>query len=318
MSPEPVEGPAKARSARGFADAGARIDTLLNALSAGGPLARERAEELVRVVTDLYGAGLEQLLTLLYERGRLDAEILEALATDDLVSNLLLVHGLHPYGVETRVERALDSVRPYLGSHGGDVELVAVGDDTVRLRLLGTCDGCPSSSATLQLAVEGAITAAAPEISAIEVEPAASSSRGVIPVEALRSRLDEPAADRAPGHWHPVPEAGELSDAEVATAMVAGLRLMICRSGSDLYPFEDRCPRCDSSFSGAGLGRRLGGRAGDAVLRCPQCLAHFDVRRAGAGLDDPALHLDPRPLLTGGGTVSVALPETPAAQPAIA
>src|SRR3954453_11081905 len=88
MSPEPVEGPAKARSARGFADAGARIDTLLNALSAGGPLARERAEELVRVVTDLYGAGLEQLLTLLYERGRLDAEILEALATDDLVSNL--------------------------------------------------------------------------------------------------------------------------------------------------------------------------------------------------------------------------------------
>ncbi len=47
---------------------------------------------------------------------------------------------------------ALDSVRPYLGSHGGDVELLGVDEDAgaVHLRLLGSCDGCPSSAVTLQ------------------------------------------------------------------------------------------------------------------------------------------------------------------------
>ena len=62
-------------------------------------------------------------------------------------------------------------MRPYLGSHGGDVELLEVTDDgVVRLRLLGSCDGCPSSSVTLKLAVEDAIEAAAPEVTGIEVE----------------------------------------------------------------------------------------------------------------------------------------------------
>ncbi len=134
-------------------------------------MARERAEELVRLVADLYGAGLERLLDLMHEHGRLDDETLDAVAGDELSSGLLLVHGLHPYDVATRVEHALQSVRPYLGSHGGDVELLEVADDVVRLRLLGSCDGCASSSVTLKLAVEGAIEAAAPEITAIEVEP---------------------------------------------------------------------------------------------------------------------------------------------------
>ena len=97
------------------------------------------------------------------------------------MASLLLVHGLHPYDVETRVEQALDGVRPYLGSHGGDVELLGVTDDgVVRLRLLGSCDGCPSSSVTLKLAVEEAIEAAAPEVDGIEVEeprPPARRSR---------------------------------------------------------------------------------------------------------------------------------------------
>ncbi len=81
------------------------------------------------------------------------------------------MHGLHPYPVETRVEAALARVRPYLGSHGGDVELLGVDEaGVVRLRLLGSCDGCPSSAVTLQLAVEGAVEDAAPEIRGIEVE----------------------------------------------------------------------------------------------------------------------------------------------------
>ena len=79
-------------------------------------VARERAEELVRLVADLYGAGLERMLDILHDAGRLDDDVLAALAGDELVASLLLVHGLHPYDVHTRVEQALDGVRPYLGS----------------------------------------------------------------------------------------------------------------------------------------------------------------------------------------------------------
>jgi nitrite reductase/ring-hydroxylating ferredoxin subunit len=49
------------------------------------------------------------------------------------------------------------------------------------------------------------------------------------------------------------------------------------------------------------LARRLGAAVGEAVLRCPSCAAHFDVRRAGACLDDDELHLTPVPLLTDHG-----------------
>jgi len=285
---------------------GERIDALLDASSTGGVVARERAEELVRLVTDLYGAGLERVLDLLYDAGRLDEEALGLLAADDLVASLLIVHGLHPYSVETRVEQALESVRPYLGSHGGDVELLAVTDEgTVRLRLLGSCDGCPSSSVTLKLAVEGAIEAAAPEIVVIEVETPAAESATLIPVDALRSRLSE---DPGGGDWHVVPEIAGLGAGDTVIAHAGQTPMLACRIGSDLFAFLDRCARCDASLQGAVLARRMGGAIGEAVLRCPTCGAHYDVRRAGLCLDDAELHLDPLPLLANQQKVSVAVP----------
>jgi Fe-S cluster biogenesis protein NfuA len=175
---------------------GARIEALIDASSAHGHIARERSEELVRLVADLYGAGLERMLDVLHDAGRLDDAALAALAGDELVSGLLLVHGLHPYDVGERVAAALDSVRPFLGSHGGDVEYLGIDDEgVVKLALLGSCDGCPSSSVTLKLAVETAVLTAAPEVTGIVVDDApgaAPAAKGVIPIAALRSRLDPP------------------------------------------------------------------------------------------------------------------------------
>jgi Fe-S cluster biogenesis protein NfuA len=166
---------------RNWQDAGARIDSLIGASASGGPVARERAEELVRVVADLYGAGLERLLELLHERGALTDEVIDAVAGDDLVAGLLLVHGLHPYDAATRIERALA---------GGEVELLEVtADGVARLRLPGH-GGCGSSSETLRRAVEEAVEAAAPEITAVEFEESpADTAPTVIPVSALFSRL---------------------------------------------------------------------------------------------------------------------------------
>jgi len=292
---------------------GERIEALLEAASAGGRVARERAEELVRLVVDLYGAGLERLLEIVHEAGRLDDALLDRLAADDLVASLLVVHGLHPDAVATRVARALDGVRPYLGSHGGDVELVGLSDDgTVRLRMLGSCDGCPSSSVTLTLAVETAIRDAAPEVRGIEVEeasPAAAGTAGVIPVTALRSRLDATGPEGRAG-WTPVDGLGGLAPGEVRGFDVAGAAVVGLRIGAEFYAYRDRCPACGAGLADGSVARRLGGAAGDAVLRCPGCRAHYDVRHAGRGLDGTAAHLDPVPLLVRDGVVALALPST--------
>jgi Fe-S cluster biogenesis protein NfuA len=93
-----------------------------------------------------------------------------ALADDELLAHLLLLHDLHPVDVGTRVANALEEVRPYLGSHGGDVELLGVEEGVARLRLNGTCDGCPSSAVTLKHSIETAILRAAPELERVEAE----------------------------------------------------------------------------------------------------------------------------------------------------
>jgi Fe-S cluster biogenesis protein NfuA/nitrite reductase/ring-hydroxylating ferredoxin subunit len=291
---------------------GDRIEALLEAASTGGRVARERAEELVRLVVDLYGAGLGRLLEIVHESGRLDDDLLDRLAGDDLVASLLAVHGLHPDDVSTRVARALDGVRPYLGSHGGDVQLVAVTDDgRVRLRMLGSCDGCPSSSVTLTLAVESAIRDAAPEVTGIDVEePPAATTSSVIPVTALRSRLERPAASG--GDWTAVAGFGDLAPGDVGRFAVDGMAVVGVRVGADLYAYRDACAACGSSLAAGTVARRLGGAAGDAVLRCPSCGGHFDVRRAGRGLDPGAdgsdVHLEPVPLLVRDGVVALAVP----------
>jgi Fe-S cluster biogenesis protein NfuA len=102
---------------------------------------------------------------------------------------LLLLYGLHPLDFDSRVRQALDQVRPYLRSHGGDVELLDTTGGVVRLRMQGSCHGCPSSAMTLQSAIEEAIYAKAPDLTALEVEgvtkqPAEDRST-FVPVEEL-------------------------------------------------------------------------------------------------------------------------------------
>jgi Fe-S cluster biogenesis protein NfuA len=128
--------------------------------------ARETALELVQALLDLYGEGLARVAGHVAERD-LDGSLAEALAGDELVAHLLLLHGLHPVPLERRVGEALAEVRPYLESHGGNVELLGIDAGVVRLQLQGSCSGCPSSAVTLKLAVEEAIHKAAPDVTEI-------------------------------------------------------------------------------------------------------------------------------------------------------
>ena len=99
--------------------------------------------------------------------------MIDRLAEAPLISNLLILYNLHPLDLETRVRAALDSVKPRLGLHGGDVELTGVSaDGVIRLRLAGNCHGCPSSRVTLKNSIEEAIYNAAPDVTGLEVDGA--------------------------------------------------------------------------------------------------------------------------------------------------
>ena len=131
------------------------------------PSIRETTRRLVQELLAFHEAGLGRML----ERAKSEAggPFIERLAEDPGIAPLLLLHGLHPKGFSKRIEDALEGVRPYLNSHGGNVELVGIEDGRVRLRLQGSCQGCPSSLETLKTTIEEAILAAAPDAAGIEV-----------------------------------------------------------------------------------------------------------------------------------------------------
>jgi Fe-S cluster biogenesis protein NfuA len=152
---------------------GARVEELLAGFERPLPLAksRARAEELVRSLVQLYGNALDRMLEIVdAEAGESADRIFAKLFADPLISGLLVVHGLHPLTTLERVQRALDGVRPYIESHQGRVEVLGVDGSTVLLRMAGSCDGCPSSAATLKLAIERAIFDACPEITEVRAE----------------------------------------------------------------------------------------------------------------------------------------------------
>jgi len=152
---------------------------------------RELAGGIIQSLMEFHGAAVTRMLEHLNRAGEAGRTALTDMAHDELVGNLLLLYGLHPLDIDARVRLALESVRPYLASHGGNVELLEVTPaGIVRLRMQGSCHGCPSSAVTLKTTIEQAIYDNAPDTSAIEVEeahesPAAAPPAGFVPVESL-------------------------------------------------------------------------------------------------------------------------------------
>ncbi|GGO87927.1 NifU family protein [Wenjunlia tyrosinilytica] len=292
--------------------AGERISALLDELDrTAGPAVRDTADELVRQIVEFYGAGLARIVELMEARED-GAAALEALTHDELVAGLLVLHDLHPDDTMTRVQKALDEVRPYLGSHAGDVEVVGLdpGTGVLTLRLSGSCDGCPSSTQTVRWTIEGAVARAAPEVAAVEVEgvtdapgnpellqimsgPPGTASAS----SATAPPASPPSAGEGEARWHTLTGPLPSADGETAVHRVEGLSLLVVRLPGNLYAYRDHCPACGHPVHD--------GTLDGSELVCPGCSQRYDVRRAGRG---SAGHLEPVPLLEQDGTVRVALP----------
>jgi len=168
-------------------EVGERIERVLEQGDPARPIARDDARDLLRLVTDLYGAGLERMLTLVDEAGGLDDALLSKLAGDPLLGSLLLVHGLHPDGVEQRVARALDEMRPQLERHEVEVAADVSEDGTVLLRVEGAA-GCASTSEALVGSIRAAVEDAAPDV-VVKVETARAAAETFISLDSLMPGL---------------------------------------------------------------------------------------------------------------------------------
>lgn len=281
---------------------GSRIDALLEGMQdLSDPDVAARVEELIAAIVEFYGAGLERFVRVLSARPD-GAERLRELTEDDLVAHLLLLHDLHPDDVDTRIQGALETVRPYLGSHAGGVEYLGVADGVAQLRLRGNCDGCPSSTVTVQLAIEKAVLEAAPELTEVAVEGVVQDERPLLQIQPFRGAAERAAgtlgSERVDDGWRRLTvtaDSGQLQRVEVA-----GMSLVVCNLHGTPYAYRDACSACGSTLHDGQLD-------GDA-LPCPGCGAVYDARLAGRGISDPSVSLDPLPMRPAGAAWQVAVP----------
>jgi Fe-S cluster biogenesis protein NfuA/nitrite reductase/ring-hydroxylating ferredoxin subunit len=250
----------------------ARVEQLTAQVEPGGT-----AEQLAGALMELYGEGLVRIFDAIAEEG--SDSLRERLTEDGVVASLMLIHDLYPVPLEERVQEALAGVRPYMESHGGNVELLGIEDGVAKLRLEGSCNGCAASASTLELAVEEALRATAPDLEGIDVEGAVAPPVGAFELPMAGSSWRALEIDVAPG------------------AVTAAEGLVIANVAGDLLAYRNRCAGCGGALDHGDLS---GG-----TLACPTCARRFDLPRAGRGED--GLQLSPVPLLRDGDTVRVAV-----------
>jgi Fe-S cluster biogenesis protein NfuA len=185
----------------GLGDRMDRLERLLHECDAAAdPAWKAKLRQIVETLLEFHGAGLTRIVACLEDAGAPGRRVLETALQDDAARSLLLLYDLHPQTFRQRVEAGLEQVRPLLASHGGNVELLECSDEgAVRLRLTGSCHGCPSSQLTLKHAIEESLFAAAPEIARLDVE-------GVAPAEPSPADF-VPLASLSPAHSSASPEA---------------------------------------------------------------------------------------------------------------
>ena len=283
----------------GFEELAQRVDDAVAALDGLEPEARKVAEELQAAVEAVHRAGLVSIVRAMRadERAR---PVLFEIVDDPVVHLLLSLHGIVRPDPVTHANQVLDSVRPQLHSHGGDVALVRIEDSTAFVRLEGACNGCSMSSVTLRNLVEDALVQGVPAITKVEVV-AAEPSPTLIPVESLRIGRD-PAAEGwarlGPAADVPV---DEISVATLSSGMFNGGRsveVIVVNLGQRLSAYRNECAHEALPLNEAVLDLSNG------TLTCPWHGFCFDAT-SGECLSAPGAQLEQLPVRIDDGDVWV-------------
>jgi len=221
-------------------------------------------------------------------------ETLKHLAADEVVYAVLRHLELVKPSLQERVEAALASVRPLLQGHGGNVEFISLEPpDTVHIRLLGACDGCPSSNLTLTEGIETAIRAYCPEIQTIKkiagTHPPPNGHHGpdslISPFSLSRER-----------GWESVGNLGDIPDHGIKAVELQGHSLLLSRQAGHVTCFHNAC---------AHMGMPLDmGQISEGIITCPYHGFQYDLT-SGECLTAPEVQLVPIPVRVSGTTVEV-------------
>jgi Fe-S cluster biogenesis protein NfuA len=171
------------------------IDKMVRALEeATDPVLCANAKELVQALMALHGACLERMLEVVGQSGVSGKSIIDTFARDGVVKSVLLLYGLHPVNIKTRVLEALEKMRSSIRSSARTVSFVGIDDaGMITLRMEGKREGCGSSDSALKQAVEQAIYEAAPDISGIIMEGFVDKTfiTGFVPLASLEATAQQ-------------------------------------------------------------------------------------------------------------------------------
>jgi Fe-S cluster biogenesis protein NfuA len=131
--------------------------------------AKVAGKELVQLLMDVHGRGLERVMEIVFDSGNLAPGIIDKLGQDSIVGNLLLLYSLHPDGLEARVQKAVDRIRPRLRKLSCAIELESIDEGTVQVRLATSAHSCGSSTKDLRSIVEEGMYEFAPDVASLEI-----------------------------------------------------------------------------------------------------------------------------------------------------
>jgi Fe-S cluster biogenesis protein NfuA/nitrite reductase/ring-hydroxylating ferredoxin subunit len=246
-----------------------------------------------RTIDALEGEALRRLIRVLKTDPAALAAI-KAAVGDEIVYAVLRYHDILKPSLNERIEAALATVRPMLGSHGGDVELVTVKPPRVELRFTGACDGCPASALTFQAGVKQAVQAACPEITEIVALKGLGGGGGG------NIDLVSPFAPEPGGLWREAGTVQEIPDGGVRALEFGGAKLLLSRQGAVVTCFRNACAHLGSEIHEGPIER--------GIITCPWHGFRYDLT-SGECLTAPVVRLQSHEVRVIGLAVEVRLAE---------
>jgi Fe-S cluster biogenesis protein NfuA len=225
------------------------------------------AFDMLQAVDRVHREALWRLVAFFQAHGQ--GDLLDHAAQDPIIHTLLLLYDLVPSAERTQVEAALDLVRPYMQSHGGEIDVLHVEDGVVHVRLSGACHGCAGSTITLKRGVETALREGFPGFRALEVHEPIAEAIPVVAPGSTKGRLDvipltpvgrepapSPGTASSPSGQAPAPPAYQLrrpvfkaiarvTDVPPGTMHafdVDGARVLVANVAGEFYAVRNTCP----------------------------------------------------------------------------
>jgi len=165
------------------------------------PKTRSATKEVVQLLMDLHGAAIERMMERVFEVGETGQHIIDQFGTDPLVSSLLVLYGLHPDDLETRVARALRGLAPTLQSHGVEAEVLSIQGGDVRIRASVDQHACASTAKTARALIEDAIYETAPDVTSLAIEGLdGKPASGFVSLEKLLAQRSSAAVSTRTSH----------------------------------------------------------------------------------------------------------------------